>query len=197
MNFPLEIRFKLLALLSSKIYVDDASGSPVFFVKQKRLKLKEVINVFENENQEKLVATIKADRIIDFSATYFFATPEGERFGGVRRKGMRSLWKAHYDLLDGDGSSVFASLQEENAWIKVLDGLVSGIPIIGGFAGFFLNPSYVIATASGKQLLRIKKRPAFFEGKFNIEKLDEMESATEMRCVLSALMMLILERDRG
>ena len=40
------------------------------------------------------------------------------------------MWKAHYEAFNpGDNSPDF-SIHEENAWIKFLDGLVSGIPIV-------------------------------------------------------------------
>ena len=45
MQFPLQLRFKVLAL-ATQIYVTDASGATVFYVKQKMFKLKEDIAVF-------------------------------------------------------------------------------------------------------------------------------------------------------
>ena len=50
MNYPLDLTFKVLAL-TGQIYVRDASGSLVAFVKQKFLKLKEDINIFADEQQ--------------------------------------------------------------------------------------------------------------------------------------------------
>ena len=44
MNYPLNLSFKLLAL-ASQIYVRDANGNLIGYVKQKLLKLKEDINV--------------------------------------------------------------------------------------------------------------------------------------------------------
>ncbi len=67
MNFPIELSFKLLAL-ASQIYIRDASGNMIGYVKQKMFKLKEDINIFTDENQTQQRFNIKADRVIDFSA---------------------------------------------------------------------------------------------------------------------------------
>ena len=69
MNYPIDLSFKLLAL-ASQIYVRDASGNLLGYVKQKMFKLKEDINVFADEGMTKHLFNIKADRVIDFSAKY-------------------------------------------------------------------------------------------------------------------------------
>ena len=50
MNYPIKLSFKLLAI-ASQIYVRDANGQLIGYVKQKLLKLKEDINVFADEQQ--------------------------------------------------------------------------------------------------------------------------------------------------
>ena len=72
MNYPLQLSFKIIAL-ASQIYVRDAGGSLVGYVKQKLFKLKEDIRIFADEGQTQLRYTIRADRILDFSANYAFA----------------------------------------------------------------------------------------------------------------------------
>src|SRR3954468_1128541 len=69
MNFPLELRFKLLAI-SSQISVRDASGHLLCHVKQKAFKLKEEVTVFGDEAQTRPLYRINADRVIDISAQY-------------------------------------------------------------------------------------------------------------------------------
>ena len=61
MNFPLELRFKILAI-ASQIAVRDASGNLLCYVKQKAFKLKEAVTVFGDEEQTRPLYTIKADR---------------------------------------------------------------------------------------------------------------------------------------
>ena len=55
----------------------------------------------------------------------------------------------------------------------------------------------LMALAAGAPLMRLSKQPAFFEGRFRIEKLAEMSPQDETRAVLGFLMMVLLERRRG
>ena len=89
-------------------------------------------------------------------------------------------------------------VNEESAFVKVMDGIFGEIPIIGGFSGYLFHPTYLL-TRSGSEdpLLRIRKQPAFWEGKFTMEKIAAMDPADELRAVMAALMMLLLERQRG
>ena len=64
MNYPLKLSFKLLAI-ASQIYVRDANGNLLGYVKQKLFKLKENIDVFADEGQTQLLFNIKADRMLD------------------------------------------------------------------------------------------------------------------------------------
>ena len=93
MNYPIELSFKLLAI-ASQIYIRDANGQLLGYVKQKLFKLKEDINIFADESQTRHLYNIKADRVLDFSAKYNFTDSTGRALGSIRRKGMRSIWKA-------------------------------------------------------------------------------------------------------
>lgn len=195
MNFPIELSFKLLAL-ASQIYIRDAGGNMIGYVKQKMFKLKEDINIFTDESQTQQRFNIKADRVIDFSARYNFTDSRGGQVGSIKRQGMRSIWKANYDIFDAGGNPVF-KINEESGWVKVVDSLVGEIPIVGMFTGYVFNPAYIISRPDGKPVARLQKQPAFFEGKFQISALDQMNETEETQVLLGALMMVLLERSRG
>lgn len=194
MNYPLTLTFKLLAL-ANQIYVRDASGNLVFYVKQKMFKLKEAITIFADEAQSQPLYTINADRVIDFSARYNFAAMNGTPIGSVKRQGMKSLWKARYDILDGD--TPVMTIQEENGWIKVLDAVAHEVPFLGMFTGYIFNPTYLVKRSDGTPVLRIIKQPAFLEGVFKLEMVGAINQQEELRTVLAVVMMLLLERMRG
>ena len=195
MNYPLDVSFKILAL-APQIHVTDANGETVCYVKQKLFKLKEAVNVFHDASQQKKLCEIKADRIIDWSASYHFYDTSGESFGSVKRKGMRSLWKAHYDVFD-EQESHQGTITEENPMAKVADSLLGEIPVLGMFTGYFFHPKYVLKTPQGQEIFRVTKKPAMFEGKYVIDKLAEVDPVEELRGLMSYLMMLLLERMRG
>ena len=196
MNYPLKLSFKLLAL-ASQIYIRDANGELIGYVRQKLLKLKEDINVFADEQQTQHLYNIKADRMLDFSAKYNFTDAHGNLVGAIKRKGMRSIFKAHYEIYDRSGVLAM-EIHEENAWIKVVDSLVGELPVIGMFSGYFFNPAYIVSRTNGAApVARLQKQPAFFEGIFGLDKTAEMSEDEEARVLLSVLTMTLLERSRG
>lgn len=194
MNYPLQISFKLLAI-AQQLSVTDATGNLIFYVKQKAFKLKEAVTVFSDVAQTQPRYTINADKVLDFSARYHFADTSGQPVGSVKRQGMKSIWKARYDVLDGE--TPVMTIAEENAWIKVFDALLGEVPIVGMFTGYLFHPAYLVTHVNGTLLMRLEKQPAFFEGKFTIEKYVDMPPVEETRALLSLLMMILLERRRG
>lgn len=195
MRFPLTLRFKFFSL-TSEIFVAEPGGEVVFYVKQKLLKLKEDITVFADAQQRQVRYTIKADRVIDFSAQYHFRDAEGQPVGAVRRKGMRSLWKAHYEITD-EHDQLAMTLSEENPWVKVLDNVLGDIPVIGFAAGYLLNPTYLVSLRDGTPVIRLRKTPSLLERRFQIEQVSQVSEAAQTQAVLGVLMMVLLERDRG
>ena len=194
MEFPVKLQFKIAAL-APQISVIDANGQTVFYVKQKLFKLKEAITVFSDSSQTTPLYYINADRVNDFSASYDFTDTNGIQFGSVKRKGRRSIWRAHYEIFDDVG--LVASIEEENAWAKVGDALFGEIPVIGILSGYVFNPTYRVTRPDGTVIVRIKKQPALFESNFTIEEAIDISEASEVRTVLAILMMTLLERARG
>jgi len=189
-NYPLNLSFKFLAF-GPQLRITDASGQMVLYVKQKALALKEDVKIFVDESQQNQLYQMKANKIIDFSAQYNISRADGMALGAVKRRGMRSLWKATYNVVDASGADV-GLIHEENPWLKVLDGLVSDIP----FVGMFINPAYLVELR-GQTALYLKKQPAFLEGKFTLDKRGDFTDADERLLLPSVIMMLMLERMRG
>jgi uncharacterized protein YxjI len=194
MNYPLQLSFKIMAL-ARQLSVTDANGNLVFYVKQKVFKLKESITIFADAEQTIPLFMINADRVIDFSARYHFTDRNGASIGSVKRQGMKSLWRARYDIMEGETQTLM--IQEANPWTKVFDSLFGELPIIGMFSGYVFHPSYLVLRPDGSAVMRLEKEPAFFEGKFKIERLGPLSDAEEIRALLSLIMMVLLERGRG
>lgn len=195
MLFPLQFTFKITTI-TNDFRVHDAEGREQAFVRQKLFKLKEEIHVFSNEDRSQLNFKIKADRWLDFSATYRFFDARDKEVGSIVRRGMRSLWKASYQIFDENQQPDFA-VNEENAMVKVFDGFFGELPIIGLFSGYFFNPSYTVTRPDGTIIARLQKEKSFFGRRFSVNKLAEFESGEENRILLGLMMMILLERDRG
>jgi uncharacterized protein YxjI len=194
MQFPLHIAFKRIAL-SPQIRVTDARGTLTHYVKQKLFKLKESVTVFADEAQTRRLFDIRADRMLDFNAAYRIADASGKPIGVVRRHGMRSLWRAHYEIQAADG--LLLTVSEQNPWVKVLDGLVSGLPIIGLFAGYWFHPAYLLKDRNGTLVMRVQKVPALMEGRYRIEEHSALDGEARDAVLQGIFMTLLLERTRG
>lgn len=196
LQFPLTLRMKLMAL-APQFFVSDASGKQMAYLKQKLFKLKEDIQIFADESQRDLIYTIKADRIIDFSANYRMEDAKSSAsLGTIKRKGMRSLWKASYEIHDEHNQPRYL-VNEESALTRFLDALFSELPVIGLFAGYVFNPVYKITNPQGQVVARLKKQPAMFEGVFKLETQQNLPPVEQKRLMLGTFMVVILERVRG
>ena len=164
------------------------------YIKQKMFKLKEKVEIY-NQKGGSVIFRIEADRVLDFSANYSFTDGAGNEWGAVRRKGMRSLWSAHYEIMqDGNVDMV---IKEQSPMKKVLEGLLTEIPVVGFAATLLLNPTYIVSRPDGTPLLKLIKRPAVFEGKFSLEKLNDIPEDDELRSLMGLIMLVLLERSRG
>ncbi len=194
-QFPLTLTFKI-STFSNDFTVQDASGQTINYVKQKLFKFIEEVNVFSDETRSEQLYTINANKWIDFSASYTFTNQTGAQVGSVARKGWSSLWKARYEIFDAQKQQDLM-IQEENGWVKVADGLLGEIPVLGMFTGYFFNPSYLISNTNGEPVARLEKQKSFFGRRFKVSKFGELQPEEVERMVLGLMMMILLERRRG
>ena len=194
MDFPLQLNFKVLAI-APQLTVTDARGEVLAYVQQKLFRLKEAVAVYADSSKQRTNYEINADRIIDFSASYHFRNADGAKLGGVRRRGMRSLWRANYEVFDSS-EAVSCTITEANPWVKMIDGLLGIVPFLEFFTGYFLHPSYNVIQ-DGKTVARISKQPAFFESRYTVERHQPVSEVEEERILLSLMMLVLLERERG
>jgi hypothetical protein len=195
LNFPISFTFHVTTL-SNDFSAKDAHGKTVAYVRQKMFKLKEDINIYDNENKTRLTHNIRADKWIDFSAAYSFKDAQGKEIGKIARKGWASVWKAHYELIDQHQKLQY-HIREDNAWVKVLDSVLGQLPIIGGLTGYLFNPSYTVTDLNGQAICQLKKEASFFGRKFKLSKLKPIDHEDDERIVLGFMMMVLLERRRG
>ena len=194
LNYPLELGFKIVTI-GTRVQVTDATGRQVAYVRKKKFKLKEDVRVYEDEDQRDLLFRIKADRVVDFGASYAISGADGRPLGAVKQQGVRSLWKSTYDVSDPLGKSV-AVIHEENPFVKVLDSLAEAIPFADALGGLFFNPAYLV-DLRGESVLRMKKERSVFESKFRLDRLGDFSEEEEELLLASLIMTLLLERDRG
>src|SRR5262249_51136187 len=153
--YPLKMSFKLVSL-GPQITIREPGGREVFYVHQKAFKLKEDVAVYSDSGKGRELYHIKADRIIDFSARYHFTdSTSGMALGSVKREGMRSIFKASYNVM-GEGDQITHHIKEDNGMVRVLDMLFREIPVVGMFSGYVFNPTYTLyQSGAEKPILHI------------------------------------------
>ena len=159
--------------LGNQVNIADGMGRTIAYVKQKVFTMRDDITIFTDDSASRPLYRIKADRVIDFSARFHFTDPDGRPIGSMKRHGMRSIWRAHYDVFDASGSeSPVFSITEANPWLKVADHLLTEIPIVGLFHNYLIIPSYVLKRGgeTGSTVLRLIKRPSLVGRRFAIER---------------------------
>lgn len=195
MSYPLTVRFKKIAI-ARQLAVTDPDDRLLMYVKQKAFKLKEAITVYADREQTKPLYRIAADRVIDFSATYEIRSEDGEKVGAVRRRGMKTLWRARYDIMRDD--DVVFTAREENPWAKVGDRLFEGIPVVGILSGYVFHPRYLITAEGQGDVVRVRKRPALLETAFRVDRLETpLSPQDEQLLLIGMITMTLLERARG
>ena len=193
--FPLQLTFKITTF-SNDFLAFDANGNTVAYVRQKMLKIFEEVQVYSDDSRSELNYTIRANKWLDFSATYTFTNKTGMEIGRIVRKGWASLWKSHYEIMD-ERQQQDLLVREENPWAKVFDSILGEIPGLGMLTGYMFHPSYIVTRPDGTQVVRLKKEPSFFGRKFTIDKIATFESGEEERILLGLMMLILLERQRG
>ena len=195
--FPLRLTFKLLAF-APQFYVHDAQGRSIAYVKQKLFKFKEAVTVYADESQADVRFQIQADRVIDFSARYNFTDAQGTSLGCIKQRGLRSLWKARFDVID-HGQGVF-DINEKSMLTRLFDSLFGQLPVIGVLSGYLFQPAYEVSRPDGHIVMTLTKKPALFEGRFVIELAESGQPLTAREAdqlLLSLMMLVLLERSRG
>lgn len=195
-QFPLRMSFKFFALAPS-ITIFDATGRVILYVRQQIFRIREQVEVFTDSSRRQKVAHIGADRIIDWSARYSFKEPNGAPIGATGRRGVRSLWSAHYDVFNPGDSTPDFVIREANPMAKVMDGLVGSIPVVGLLSGFLFHPKYIATRTNGGPAMSVTKVPAFLEGRFLLERLGPATDRETLNLILAFLMLTLLERRRG
>jgi hypothetical protein len=123
----------------------DKAGGLLYFVKMKAFKLKEDITVFRDEARTDAVLNIKARQIMDFGATYDVTdVASGEKLGACRRKGLKSILKDEWELLDAD-DALLGHAKEDSLLLAMIRRFLSN-----------LIPQTFLIDAMGDQIGKLK-----------------------------------------
>lgn len=192
--YPLEFSFRLLTL-SPQLFVRDASGREIAYVRQKLFRLKELVKIYSNQTATEESYTVEADRILDFSGAYHLRDAMGAELGILKQHGVRSIWRAHFSVIH-NGQIVY-EITEKSVLTRLFDNLLGEVPVLGMITGYILQPSYLIKTPQGQQVMQLDKKPALFEGVFELNQQEPVSTSDQELLVLALTMLMLMERRRG
>lgn len=114
------VRRKFLQFVHTDFYLHAPSGEVVLWGRKKGFKLKEDIRLYEDQGLQREVLSIQARQALDFSGTYDLVdSRERRKIGALRRKGLRSILRDEWHLLDPEDRQV-GMMQEDSAGLALL-----------------------------------------------------------------------------
>lgn len=122
------IRRKFFRIFGEGFHILDSQGQLAFFANMKGFRLKEDLRVYTGEDRAQEVLALTARGIFDFGATYEVKdTTTGERLGALRRKGLASLLRDEWAILDADDREI-GRIQEDSLFFAVLRRVLPFLP---------------------------------------------------------------------
>lgn len=123
------VRRKILKLFGAAFHIYDPDGNVAFYSKMKAFKLKEDIRLYTGEDMQEEVLTIKARKILDFSAAYDVVDPTtNEKVGALKRKGLKSILKDEWIFMDANDNEIGLIKEDSAFWALFRRFLTSIIP---------------------------------------------------------------------
>lgn len=147
-------RFEIDQLIRpmANLYRISAGETPVAFVRQKKLAIKEDIRFYADESQTEELFRIKARSVMEFGGRYDVTTPAGERVGVLGKVFGKSLLRSTWHLQTPDGLVAVGQERSKGVAIarRVID-LVGDLPIFLRFHFDFTAPDGQIILTSERQ----------------------------------------------
>ncbi len=124
-----EDRFTIDQLIRPMVnlYRISAGPTPVAFVRQKRMAIKEDIRFFADENEARELWRIKARSLMEFGGRYDVTTPEGERIGVLGKVFGKSLLRSTWSIMDANEQEL-AVAKERSVPVAILRRVIDAVP---------------------------------------------------------------------
>ncbi len=122
----------------ANLYRISAGSSPVAFVRQKKLAIKEDIRFYADESQTEELFRIKARALMEFGGRYDVTTQAGEKIGVLGKVFGKSLLRSTWSIMDANEQELGIAKERSQFWAivrRVIDAVPYGdfIPIVFHF----------------------------------------------------------------
>ncbi len=170
--------------LPGKVRIYDPAGKVVLYSEQRMFKLREDIRVYADESKTQEVLTIKARNIIDFSAAYDVVDARThEKVGVLRRKGLRSLLRDEWELLDSADRPLAVLIED-----------TPGLALLRRFIGII--PQNYDILVNGQRMADLKQRFNIFRYEMDLDFSFGSANILDRRLGLACAIMLAIIEGR-
>lgn len=171
------IKRPFFSFLGRKFHVYGPDGSLCMFVKHPVLKLKQEFTIYTDESESRPLITIKARKMMSLNMPMdVFDSNTQERLGTIRSRGLKSILRDTWDILDPQDQPV-GMMQED------------GAAIVRRF--FPILPSKHHIELNGQEVGRIRQIFRFFIKEFELDVSmgqGKIDTRFAVACALLALM---------
>jgi hypothetical protein len=153
----------------------------------KAFKLKEDICLYDNEEMLTKFITIKARSVIDFSATYdVFDAVLGNKLGAFKRKGLKSLIKDEWIILDKDDNEI-GIITEDSMVLALIRRILLN-----------LIPQEYNVSINGEQVCKYKQNFNPFVSKINVDfSMDSNNKFDKRLGIAGGILLCAIEGKQG
>lgn len=167
--------------LGRNFHVHDPNGNMCMYVQHKILTLKDEWNIYTDKSMGQSLVRVKAREAIALNPTTdVFDAASGETVGTVRSKGLKSIVRDTWEVLDASGAVIGELLEDSNGMVRRM---------VPTFLGMALIPGKWHLTVNGKLAMEIQEQRTFFTKTFDVKIIpDTVDPKFAMGCALLALM---------
>jgi uncharacterized protein YxjI len=166
--------------LAGRFRLFDPAGNVLMLSEQKLFRLREDIRVYADEAKTQEVLTIKARQILDFSAAYdVIDSATGAKVGALRRKGLRSILRDEWEVLDVN-DNVVGMLFEDSIGLALLRRFLLGS----------LLPQNYDITLGGERVADLKQRFSIFGYQLDLDFTMDAAKKLDRRIGIAAGILL-------
>lgn len=174
------IRRKFWSVLERVFRVFTGDGQLIMYIQHPLLKLREEFMVYADEARTRPLLKVKSQQVIAINFSYVVSDAQtGEVLGSVQKKGLRSIIRDKFIILDALGNEIGYAEEQGAALLRRF------FPILTSKHAIFVR---------GEQVAYIRQLFRFFTKEFTV---DTKPSSVDPRFVLAvALLALIAEARR-
>lgn len=177
------------SFLGRNFHVHDPSGNLCLFVQHKLLTFKDEWNIFTDTTASNSVVRVKARQAIGLNIeTDVFDTASGQPVGTVRNKGLKSIVRDTWEVLDQGGNVIGELTEDTNGMVRRM---------LPTFFGWSIMPGKWHLTINGQLAMEIVEQRRFFTKAFDVKLVrGAADPRFALGCALLALMREIMRESK-